>query len=47
MQSLRMPPAVKLLIPFCAGILLGVRYDLPVIWLLALSALGLTLCLGR
>ncbi len=45
MQSLRMPPAVKLLIPFCAGILLGVRYDLPVIWLLALSALGLILWL--
>jgi len=45
MHSLRTPPAVKLLIPFCAGIVLGVRCDLPLIWLPALSILGLGLWL--
>ncbi|NLP10900.1 ComEC family competence protein [bacterium] len=45
MYLLRTPPAVKLLIPFCAGIVLGVRWDLSAPWLLALSALGLVLWL--
>jgi len=45
MHSLRMPPAAKLLIPFCAGIVLGVRFDLPALWVLAASAFGLVLWL--